>query len=149
MRSRLMISADSRPPRRNENYIHGFPFSAVSMHCNIRGRSSLRYIRSVQERTLYCRQRKWSFPDGKRITASLCPKWPNALIATVSLQKKKQTSLIHSLQEHIPRVSDIRGPVPLPLTSLYIACAGLTGYSRFGPGPVGLRGGKPADKGGE
>lgn len=120
------------------NYIHGFPFSAVSI--------ALQYKREIIIGVIYDPFRNELFTavkgsgvslDGKRITASTVSQMANALIATgFPFKRKDLTEHYLTLFKNIfLGVSDIRRAGSAALDLAYIACGRFDGFFEIGLGP--------------
>ena len=120
------------------NYIHGFPFSAVSI--------ALQYKREIIIGVIYDPFRNELFTavkgsgvslDGKKITASTVSQMANALIATgFPFKRKDMTEYYLTLFKNIfLGVSDIRRAGSAALDLAYIACGRFDGFFEIGLGP--------------
>jgi len=120
------------------NYIHGFPFSAVSI--------ALQYKREIIIGVVYDPFRNelftavkggGAFLDGKKITVSTVSQMANALIATGFPFKRKEL-IEHYLtlfKNIFLEVSDIRRAGSAALDLAYIACGRFDGFFEIGLGP--------------
>ncbi len=120
------------------NYIHGFPFSAVSI--------ALQYKREIIIGVIYDPFRNelftavkggGAFLDGKKITVSTVSPMANALIATGFPFKRKEL-IEHYLtlfKNIFLEVSDIRRAGSAALDLAYIACGRFDGFFEIGLGP--------------
>ena len=120
------------------NYIHGFPFSAVSI--------ALQYKRKIIAGVIFDPFRNelftalkgdGAFLDGKKITVSTVSNLANALIAT-GFPFKRKDLIEHYLtlfRNIFLEVSDIRRAGSAALDLAYVACGRCDGFFEIGLGP--------------
>jgi myo-inositol-1(or 4)-monophosphatase len=120
------------------NYIHGFPFSAVSI--------ALQYNREVVAGVVFDPLRNelftavkgsGAFLDGKRISVSSTSVMANSLIATGFPFKRKDLidPYLNLFRSIFMEVSDIRRAGSAALDLAYIACGRFDGFFEIGLGP--------------
>ncbi len=120
------------------NYIHGFPFSAVSIALQYKREIIIGVIYDPFRNELFTAVKgSGAFLDGKRIRASTVSQMANALIATgFPFKRKNQTELYLTLFKNIfLGVSDIRRAGSAALDLAYIACGRFDGFFEIGLGP--------------
>jgi myo-inositol-1(or 4)-monophosphatase len=120
------------------NYIHGFPFSAVSIALQYKREIIIGVIYDPFRNELFTAAKgSGAFLNGKRITASTVSQMANALIATgFPFKRKNQTEPYLTLFKNIfLGVSDIRRAGSAALDLAYIACGRFDGFFEIGLGP--------------
>lgn len=120
------------------NFIHGFPFVAVSIALMYRGELSIGVVYDpIRDELFYAEKGGGAFLNGKRIKVSSLQDPSKSLIATGFPFRNKQyvEGYIKIFRELLYSVSDLRRPGAAALDLAYVACGKVDGFFEFSLSP--------------